>query len=290
MKKTMMAVAIIAALFMTAGCEKENIPESLVYVKGGEFVMGDEELSKEFGWMGKPHTVYVDSFYMSKEEVTQGLYKSIMGENPSEFSGFDRPVEWVSWYEAVEFSNKLSEKNGLTPCYTIDKNKKDPKNKNEDDYIKWTVTCDFNANGYRLPTEAEWEYACRGGAESKGYEYSGSDDLDEVAWWKGNSGKETHPVRSKKPNELGIYDMSGNVWEWCWDWCQVDYEDLPDVNPSGASSGEGRSLRGGSWFNDGRERFLPGFRSSSIPRYQSFSLGFRVCRSFLQVPVARKNR
>ena len=160
-------------------------------------------------------------YYIGKTEITQFQWEIVMGNNPSSFKGDNNPVESISWYEAVEFCNKLSEKEGLNKCYTGDGLKK---------------ICDFKANGYRLPTELEWENAAKGGCSSKGNEYSGSRKIDEVAWYDSNSGKKTHPVGTKKPNELGLYDMSGNVWEWCW-----DTDDNLDSN---------RYVRGGSWYNN----------------------------------------
>nr|WP_294424678.1 formylglycine-generating enzyme family protein [uncultured Treponema sp.] len=170
-------------------------------------------------------------------EVTQELYKSVMGENPSNFKGEKNlPVERVSWYDAIVFCNRLSVKEGLKPVYSIDgvtnvsmwgyvPHKENSISKE----IKW----DEKANGYRLPTVEEWRYAAKGGQEFK---YSGSDNLDEVGWYRENSGGKIHPVAQKKPNGYGLYDMNGNVLEWCW-----------DSSPSYSYS---RYYCGGSWFND----------------------------------------
>ena len=239
-----------------------TVSEDMVYVEGGTFQMGSN--SNEAEDDEQPvHTVRVDDFYISKYEVTQKRYKEVMGYNPSEFDGENNPVDNVSWYDAVKFCNKLSRQEGLTPCYTIDGE---------------NVTCDFSANGYRLPTEAEWEYAAKGGQQSKGYKYAGSDNIDEVAWYRDNSGDRTHPVGQKQPNELGIYDMSGNVWEWCWDWYSDSYysNSLKD-NPTGPSSG-GRRVERGGVCSDYAGNCRTAFRYFSNPSGSYFS-GFRILRT-----------
>lgn len=192
----------------------------MVHVEEGTFTMGataeqgDDAYDNE-----KPaHEVTLSNYVIGKFEVTQALWTAVMGNNPSRFKGENRPVECVSWNDCQAFVKKL---NGLT------------------------------GENFRLPTEAEWEYAARGGNKSKGYKYSGSNDIDEVAWYDGNSGSLTHPVGTKKPNELGIYDMSGNVWEWCNDWYGV-YTSTPANNPIEPSSGGYRVIRGGSWYYNAR--------------------------------------
>ena len=219
------------------------------------------------------HSVTVSSFYMCDHEVTQKEYYDIMKNYPSLFNGDDRPVENVSWYDAIEYCNKKSIAEGLMPCYTIDKNRKDSNNNHPADKLKWTVTCNFRANGYRLPTEAEWEYAARGGIKSKGYKYSGSNILENVVWMK----DETYDVKNTSPNELGIYDMSGNVGEWCWDW-YGPYEISVQINPAGTPSGVFRVFRGGTW-NDKDEAclYLVAHRSRLIGEWTF--IGFRVVRS-----------
>ncbi|HQO08551.1 MAG TPA: SUMF1/EgtB/PvdO family nonheme iron enzyme [Clostridiales bacterium] len=186
-------------------------------------------------------------FYIGKTEVTQAQWKAVMGNDPSEFKGEDLPVETISWSDAVKYCNKLSEMEGLQKCYSGS---------------GASIKCDFKANGYRLPTGAEWEYAAKGGSRSMGYKFSGSDSIEEVGWFNLNSGIKSKPVATKKPNEIGIYDMSGNVWEWCWDW---------DIE------GATRVIRGGSWLVDAiQSRFTS--RDSSTMRYKSSHIGFRVVR------------
>jgi formylglycine-generating enzyme required for sulfatase activity len=231
MKHTLL---IITALMLVVGCgssEKET-EENMVFVEGGTFQMGSNisDVNSAHGDSDeKPvHTVTVSSFYMDKTEVTQAEYRKVMGKNPSHFSGCDDcPVENVSWYNANEYAKKV---------------------------------------GKRLPTEAEWEYAARGGNKSKGYRYSGSNGIDAVGWYYDNSddlspnsaiaefenenSHKTHPVAQKQPNELGLYDMSGNVYEWCSDW-YGSYSSSPQNNPQGPNSGTRRVLRGGGCRSSG---------------------------------------
>lgn len=187
------------------------------------------------------------TYSILKTEVTQELYESVMGENPSNFKGEKNlPVEQVSWYDAVEFCNRLSKEAGLEPAYSINGSS-----------VEWNR----NANGYRLPTMEEWLYAAMGGLD---YKYSGSGNLGEVGWYSENSGEKTHPVAQKNPNGYGLYDMSGNVWEWCWD--------------SYPSSSEARCYCGGSWdsnanFCEVDDKYWYG--ADDTRNY----LGFRIVRS-----------
>jgi formylglycine-generating enzyme required for sulfatase activity/TolB-like protein len=236
-----------------------NAPANMVLVEGGTFQMGSSNGDSD----EKPvHTVTVKSFYMGRTEVTQKEWREVMGNNPSNFRGDNLPVENISWYEAVEYCNKLSLKEGLTPAYRGSRD---------------SMVCDFNATGYRLPTEAEWEYAAKGGNKDYiSYEYAGSNSVDGVAWYSGNSGNTTHPVGTKQANSLGLYDMSGNVWEWCWDW-YGSYSGGNQTNPSGASSGTIRVLRGGSW-NSSAAGVRSAYRISVTPSNRDDDLGFRLVR------------
>ena len=256
---------------------KSVYKEALVRIEGGNFNMGSDDGGDD----ARPaHMVTLKSFSIGKYPVTQKEYEEVMGYNPSNFKGQNRPVESVSWYDAVEYCNKLSEKEGLTPAYTIDKSRQDYNNTNDDDNMKWVVIWNRSANGYRLPTEAEWEYAAKGGKGSPGnFKYSGSDNINEVAWHKHNSGGTSHDVGIKKPNNLGLYDMSGNVDEWCWDWYdKYYYANSPSSDPVGASSGEHRVARGGTW-NHSAELAGTTFRNYGRPSLLKHFDGFRVVRN-----------
>ena len=251
--------------------------DDLVFVEGGTF---KNAKSNYYG-----SDIIVQDFYIGKYEVTQREWTAVMGSKPSRFRGDNLPVDSVSWYDAIEYCNRRSLLEGLEPYYNIDKSRKDPDNKSEIDPVKWVVTINEGANGYRLPTELEWEYAASGGRISKGYKYSGGNKPDDVSWnWRNagekylsggwswhaieNNQSSTHPVGRKKANELGLYDMSGNVREWCWDW----YED-PDIE-----AGLYRVVRGGGWIGDIHTveiAFRGKFEASGIGPDQ----GFRVARN-----------
>lgn len=243
--------------------------DDYVLVEGGTFNMGytfgDEEEDK------KPtDNVTLDSFYMSKYEVTQKEYTELMDYNPSKFSGDNLPVEQITWYNAVMCANKLSEKRKLKPYYNISSITKDG-----NAIINAQVTI-VGGKGYRLPTESEWEYAAKGGKLSKNYMYSGSNNVDEVAWYASNSNKKTQMVGEKKANELGIYDMSGNVWEWCWN---GPYRSSYKTNTTEDYGSAIRVSRGGGWGVD--ESFLPVtfIYYSRSDNYGSLK-GFRLVRSY----------
>ena len=249
--------------------EGSDVPDNMVFVEGGTFQMGSTDGDSD----ERPvHSVAVSGFYIGKYEVTQKEWKDIMSSNPSNWKGDNLPVEQISWYNAVEFCNKKSIKEGLTPCYT-------GSGKN--------IKCNFSAFGYRLPTEAEWEYAAKGGNLANGldlrngekiyYKYSGSNNIKEVAWYTKNSNSKTHSVGSKQPNELGIYDMSGNVWEWCWDWYD-NYSSIIQTNPKGVSTGLNRVRHGGGWCNYA-EYCLVANRGSGNPDSSKNYVGFRIVKT-----------
>ena len=247
----------------------------MVKVSGGTFDMGD------VFYGDKAPRVTLSSFMLSRTEVTvfqYGLYCALMDKNIRENiewpNSGDNPVVNVSWYDAIGYSNWLSERMGLRRQYDIDRDKVDANNQSDYDDLKWTVTRLSGSNGYRLPTESEWEYAARGGEKSSGYLYAGGDSLDLVGWYNENSGSRTHAVGGKLANELGLYDMSGNVWEWCWDW-YGDYDDEASTNPQGADKGDNRVFRGGSWFNV-PQYCRAAYRNYFGPTYRNFYLGFRL--------------
>ncbi|RUS43315.1 SUMF1/EgtB/PvdO family nonheme iron enzyme [Cohnella sp. AR92] len=256
--------------------KKPEQPDNLVFVEGGPFT------NKTSNFFGK--SVTLSNFYIGKYEVTQKEWLDVMGNNPSVIKGGNQPVEMVSWYDAIEYCNERSLKEGLEPYYDVNRNKTDPNNKSDNDNLKWTVTIREGANGYRLPTEAEWEYAASGGTLSKNYPYSGSDDANEVAWYWRNSGDQflsgdwswpaiennrggTKAVGTKSPNELGLYDMSGNVREWCWDW----YKDAD------SESGIFRVVKGGGWIGDVSNDEVS-FRGKFEANGYGPDQGFRVVR------------
>jgi formylglycine-generating enzyme required for sulfatase activity len=251
---------------------------NMIFVKGEIYVMGSPTTERGRYDNEISHRVTVNSFYIGKYEVTQKEYQEVMGANPSLLKKDNHPVDSVSWYEAIEYCNKLSELENLLPVYIIDKTKIDQSNVNSLDHLRWIVKIDTEADGYRLPTEAEWEYAAKGGnTDYETFLYSGSNDINAVAWYFRNGRSGSHPVGSKAPNSLGIYDMSGNVWEWCWDWLG-DYYAGAQNNPLGASWGPGRVIRGGSW-SDSYRSVRSSCRGYFCPASRDKGIGFRIARS-----------
>jgi formylglycine-generating enzyme required for sulfatase activity len=258
-----------------------GVPEGFVLVEGGTFTMGSpaKEPDRDRD-EGPQHQVTVQSFYMGKYEVTQREWQELMGttvaqqrnmaQQAANASGWQLygegdlyPMYYVSWHEAIEYCNKRSVKEGLTPVYRGFGN---------------SISCDWSANGYRLPTEAEWEYAAKGGNKNfLTYLYAGSNSADAVAWYEGNSEKMTHVVGTKAANDLGIYDLSGNMWEWCWDW-KGNYGSGAQTDPAGPSSGTNRVMRGGSW-SSGTRDLRSSSRNDSIPSYRGSARGFRLVRT-----------
>ena len=241
-----------------------SIPQGFVRIPGGTFTMGSP--ASEQGRLSDEtqRRVTISAFYMSRYEVTQREYQEIMGTNPSRFTGdLDRPVEWVSWFDAVEYCNRRSQREGLTPAYTISGSGDNR-----------AVTWNRSANGYRLPTEAEWEYACRAGTTTA-YN-TGASISDNTGWYDANSAGSTQRVGQKQANAWGLYDMHGNVWEWCWDWYGA-YPAGAQTDPVGASTGSIRVLRGGSWVSSaGSTR--SSYRHFNGPYLRHSSIGFRVVR------------
>ena len=279
MKKIEIIVYIILSLIMILYSE----PLDMVLVEGGTFEMGSDIGESD----EKPvRSISIKDFYIGKYEVTQSQWVAIMDNIPSKYyqnKNDSLPVMWVNWYDAIEFCNKMSVIEKLEECYSVDKNKKDPDNYHQFDSLKYTIICNFEANGYRLPTEAEWEYAAKGGLQSNNYTYSGSNNIDEVGWYRKNSkGSDygtTHYIGEKKPNELGIYDMSSNLSEWCWDWySEKSYTECSNTNPIGCLNGKSRVVRGGNFTDFAKECRVVN-RHCNYPQNGYFSLGFRVVRS-----------
>jgi formylglycine-generating enzyme len=274
MRKLFFLFSTIVLLITSSCTKKAKVIDKFIFVEGGDFV---NTKSKYYG-----KAVKMPDFYIGKYEITQKEWTAIMGNNPSKIKGDNLPVESVNWYDCVEYCNKRSVKEGLKPYYIINKKLKDVNNDNELDLLKWTVTINSGANGFRLPIDSEWEYAAGGGQLSKNYTYSGSNNLDKVGWYWENSGdiklggtwmwgniQRNHcsikPVGTKAPNELGLYDMSGNVREWCWEWKSKDVEV------------KGRAWKGGASFGTNYV-CEPSYLSFYTADVKSLDLGFRLCR------------
>ena len=222
--------------------EVGGVEFKMIRVEGGSFMMGAPNKDPDAFDNEKPqHEVTLSDYYIGETPVTQALWNAVMGENPSHFEGGNSPVEEVSWTDCQEFIKKLNTKTGRT---------------------------------FRLPTEAEWEFAARGGNKSRGYKYAGDDNIDEVAWYGDNSERKTHPVKQKKANELDLYDMSGNVWEWCQDWFDR-YGSGKETKPTGPSGGSDRVLRGGGWIDDAQDCRVAS-RYYGGPGNRGSFIGFRL--------------
>jgi formylglycine-generating enzyme required for sulfatase activity len=228
---------------------------TMIVIPGGTFVMGDEN-----GEVDEiPHDVHISSFYMDKYLVTQTEYEKVMGSNPSRWPGQTNPVEQIRWSDAVRYCNSRSRLEGLQPCYDLE---------------NWS--CDFSQNGYRLPTEAEWEYACRAGTKTSYFFGEDASKLPNFAWFEKNSGQRPRPIGRKLPNPFGLFDMVGNVWQWCNDFYQVDYyEKSPRKDPKGPASGDNKVVRGGSWAAEG-EQCRSSFRYYENPSYTDVCFGYDI--------------
>ena len=274
--KKLVVIFLFVVLFSFAGrsVSAQSAPANFVRVEGGTFQMGSPASEPGRNNIeGPQRQVTVSSFYMGRHEVTQKEYQEIMGTNPSNFKGDNLPVEQVTWFDAIEYCNQRSQREGLTLAYTISGSGNNR-----------TVTWNRNANGYRLPTEAEWEYACRAGTTTPFS--TGSNITTSQANYDGNSpynnntrgtyrGKTT-TVGSFAANPWGLYDMHGNVYEWCWDWFGA-YPSDAQTDPAGAASGVNRVGRGGSWSYGGKD-LRSGWRIAGDPEDGTDDFGFRLVR------------
>ncbi|MFA6504927.1 MAG: SUMF1/EgtB/PvdO family nonheme iron enzyme [Treponemataceae bacterium] len=286
----LLSIAAYAQDEKKAGMRKSVGGIDFVYCPAGSFMMGTAIPPADYENESPRHKVALEAFWISKYEITQSRYESVKEENPSSFPGnAENPVEKVSWYDAVEFCNELSVKSGISPYYSINKSETDPNNHNKFDKVKWIVNENAGAGGFRLPTEAEWEYACRAGTETI-YYWGNQKDASTIStyevceinsWKKGENHPDygTHAVGTKKPNAWGIFDMSGNVSEWCWDWFDEKfYAASPRKNPKGPIAGEDKVVRGASWFF-GAAEMRSALRARTYPISRFDKIGIRVVLS-----------
>jgi formylglycine-generating enzyme required for sulfatase activity len=262
----LLRICFVLTGFYSTVCSSESTPASpteiatpsgvqMVLLPGGAFTMGDKDGEVD----ERPHGVTVSPFAIDKFEVTQEEYERVMGSNPSKVKGKKNPVEQVRWSDAVRYCNERSRRDGLEPPYDLK-----------------TWKCRFEANGYRLPTEAEWEYAARAGTTTV-YSFGESDtELGHHAWVRANSGGKPHPVRQRRPNAWGLYDMHGNVWEWCNDFYRPDYYlESPANDPKGPDSGDKKVLRGGCW-NSTPDACRSAYRYNENPAYTDACFGYDI--------------
>ena len=264
--KPVAEVGVTLATLTPAQCPEGEVRPSLVKVPKGSFTMGSPPAESGRGTDEVQHVVTLTTdLWMAETEVTQRQYRNLIGSSPSSFKGDELPVEMVLWFDAVAYCNALSVKEKLQPCYQINGTT-----------VGWAdgVKC----TGYRLPTEAEWEYAANPVTPPRTI-YSGSDTVDGVAWHSGNAGNTTHAVKTKTANGRGLYDLSGNVWEWVWDFYQGNYEALPATDPLGPSTGKYRLVRGGSWSAPATYARVAE-RGYDAPTNGNGGLGFRFVRSY----------
>jgi len=273
MRKFYVIVLILSvALALLQGCERKTPEEGsttssdsaaqtesgsaieMVLIPGGTFTMGDEDEPD-----APPHEVTISPFHMDKYLVTQEQYERVMGDNPARWKAKTNPIEQVRWSDAVKFCNARSRLEGLEPCYSLE-----------------TWECSFDANGYRLPTEAEWEYACRAGAKTAYFFGDSVSQLGDYAWFEKNAGGHPQPVGQKKPNAWGLYDICGNLWQWCNDFYGVEYyTQSPRENPRGPKEGDTKVVRGGAW-KFSADNCRCGYRYNENPGYVDVCFGYDI--------------
>ena len=274
------ALGLLLILSLLGGCRRTGKPVAapkvittksgveMIAIPGGAFDMGSEKGNAD---ESPVHTVHISPFLMDRYEVVQEQYAKLVGANPSSFKDSGRPVDTVTWTDAVLYCNLRSRAEGLEPCY---------------DEKSGAWQCNFKANGYRLPTEAEWEYACRAGTETEYHFGSDPRALKKHAWYAGNSSKKTHPVGQKTPNQWGLYDMYGNVAEWCNDvYGENYYKTSPSKDPRGPEEGEIKVLRGGGWqdrIGSLRSSWRASENFSFVDACVMDSMGFRCARNASQ--------